>query len=396
MIELLGQSSSPQDIFGYYKVGDLKTYSKLEAIEAESRTGLPVRWHFNDEVFGSYDWSVEPVESLDELYRQRAQQLRDNYDYIVLNYSSGADSDNILTAFLDNDIKLDEIISLTNYDGIHSKDTKHNKELYYVAPVRVKEAQVKQPHIKYRMIDIVQPTIDWFTKNSIGLDYGYLSNGYLGPNQIAKQHARDTIPEWVKMKDSGKRVAFVWGTDKPYIRGIGGKYYLVFRDLFGNTVTAEQQVNYTPGYFDEFFYWSPQSVKMLIKQGHAVKKYLKNATPTTQWMEEISASAKIESNGDCGITTINKRQYRLNFDGIRAVIYPKWRDNIFTFKNIPTFVSLRDEWILNMPDGYFLKHLLLTAYHGVWKNLPEKWKADPTRQIKGIKICTSRPYYLGE
>ena len=396
MTDLLYQLSSPQDIYGYYTVGDLKTYSKLEAIEAETRTGHSVHWHFNDETFASYDWSIEPRESLNELYRQRAQQIRDDYDYIVLNYSSGSDSDNILTTFLNNNIKLDEILSMTNYDGIHSKETQHNKEIYHCVPERVQAAQTIQPHIKHRMMDTVQPTVDYFTETGIGVDYGYLSNGYLGPNQIAKIRARNKVPEWVKMRDAGKRVAFVWGSDKPFVRGINGKYYFFFRDMFGNTVTADQQINYQEGFVDELFYWHPKSAKMLIKQGHVVKNYLKSATTTTPYVEEISAKVMLENISNCVINAIGDKFYRINFDGVRAIIYPNWRDNHLTFKNIPTFISLRDEWIFNMPDDYFVKRILVNTYNGVWNNLPDKWKNDRKNQIKGIKHCNSQPYYLGE
>ena len=81
---------------------------------------------------------------------------------------------------------------------------------------------------------------------------------------------------------------------------------------------------------------------------------------------------------------------------MRAIIYPNWRDNHLTFKNIPTFISLRDEWIFNMPDDYFVKRILVNTYNGVWNILPDKWKNDRKNQIKGIKHCNSQPYYLGE
>ena len=73
------------DQFGYYTVGDkFKTYSKLEAIEEMARTGIHLEWHFNKPYYESFDWKKEPAESLDELYRRRAQEIRDRYDYIVL------------------------------------------------------------------------------------------------------------------------------------------------------------------------------------------------------------------------------------------------------------------------------------------------------------------------
>ena len=94
------------DRFGYYTVGTFKTYSKLMAILEHEKTGVHPQWHFNDEEFSAHDWKQEPQESLVELYRRRAQQIRDRYDYLVLFYSGGADSTNILQTFINNDIKL--------------------------------------------------------------------------------------------------------------------------------------------------------------------------------------------------------------------------------------------------------------------------------------------------
>lgn len=56
------------------------------------------------------DWSIEPKESMEELCYRRAQQLRDQYDYLILYYSGGADSKTILETFLKYNIPLDEVV----------------------------------------------------------------------------------------------------------------------------------------------------------------------------------------------------------------------------------------------------------------------------------------------
>lgn len=67
--------------------------------------------------FDSVDWQKEPTESMKELCKQRAQQIRDTFDYIVLYNSGGSDSTTVLNAFLDNDIFVDEVITVS-YEGI--------------------------------------------------------------------------------------------------------------------------------------------------------------------------------------------------------------------------------------------------------------------------------------
>ena len=56
------------DEFGYYSIGDYCTYSKLEAIELHQKINIHPKWHCNDFVFGDFDWSTEPKESLKGLY----------------------------------------------------------------------------------------------------------------------------------------------------------------------------------------------------------------------------------------------------------------------------------------------------------------------------------------
>ena len=80
------------------------------ALIEEKKTGYTIEWIFNDNVYGNIDWTI-PIETpLIDLYKKRACQLREEYDYLILYYSGGADSTNVLHAFIDNNIFIDEII----------------------------------------------------------------------------------------------------------------------------------------------------------------------------------------------------------------------------------------------------------------------------------------------
>ena len=122
-----------QDKLGVYRVGDLAFYSKIEAIEMHAKTGIHPHWDFNEAVFSSYNFTVEPTDSLQELYRQRAQQLRDHYDYIILMYSGGADSTNVLNSFIKNDILIDEVASYVNFEATGTKENFLNAEVFRVS-----------------------------------------------------------------------------------------------------------------------------------------------------------------------------------------------------------------------------------------------------------------------
>ena len=103
-------SFSRADQLGYYLVGQKKFYNKTLALIESFQTRYEPVWVFNNNVYGSIDWTIPITEDLPSMYKRRAQQLRDQYDYLVLYFSGGADSINILHAFIDNDIFLDEIL----------------------------------------------------------------------------------------------------------------------------------------------------------------------------------------------------------------------------------------------------------------------------------------------
>ena len=63
---------------GFYEIDNLKTFSKIEAIELEKRTGKKSSWNFNNEIFQKLDWTQEPNIELWDLYKLRAQQIRAN------------------------------------------------------------------------------------------------------------------------------------------------------------------------------------------------------------------------------------------------------------------------------------------------------------------------------
>ena len=43
------------DHWGFYQVGEIKTYSKIEAIEISGKIKKPIKFNFNDDVFDSFD-----------------------------------------------------------------------------------------------------------------------------------------------------------------------------------------------------------------------------------------------------------------------------------------------------------------------------------------------------
>ena len=97
---------------GYYTVGNKIFNHNIYAYQEATKTNSDVNWHFNDEVFLKQDWKTPIQIPLLELYRMRAEQLRQKYDYLILCWSGGGDSTTMLESFLDNNIHLDEVVLL--------------------------------------------------------------------------------------------------------------------------------------------------------------------------------------------------------------------------------------------------------------------------------------------
>ena len=344
-----------QDKFGYYTVGAFKTYSKLEAIELANKTSGQLVWHFNDAVFQSLDWTKEPVESIQEIYRRRAQQLRDTYDYLVLWYSGGADCENILNTFLDNDIKLDEIVSYTNLEGTDDKKSQINAEIFYVAMPAVEKAKLQQPDIKYRVIDMSQHMVNHFS--TIGLDWIYGHNGMFTPLHETKSTLKLRITEWKDLFEQGKKVGFISGVEKPIIMmRPDNKFYFRFNDfVIDNTVTPQMQMDNHAWDFNEFFYWTPDCPEMLLKQSHIIKNALKVKQHQSLEDQDRAWPDGPPAGGFPGISTGSMAQLYTNdteyvwidTNDITTMVYPKWRPIPYQSKAKSTIVFDKDMWFFN-------------------------------------------------
>jgi hypothetical protein len=377
-----------KDIFGYYRVGDLKFYSKLEAIEMQARTGIHPHWDFNEAAYSSYDWTREPAESLTELYRQRAQQIREQYDHIVLWYSGGADSTNVLDTFIDNDIKIDELMSYTNYEVTGDKDHWLNAEIWRVALPRIEELRVKCPWMKFRMIDLGQFTVDNFKVVDIVESVKYGLNTCKSPHNKSRFDIRTKVKEWSDMIAAGKRVVMLHGLEKPRVAVRNNRYIFRFLDMVDSAVSPYAQAQNTAGDYDEYFYWSPDAPKIPIKQAHIIKNYLRLASPATPFMtsERSDLAYKELPSGE---------KLWLSVDGVHSLIYPTWKIDTFTVGKTPSPVfSKRDDWFLKEHGRDATVKTFYSALKHYWNDLPDYWKNDVNDVARGTKLSYSKEYYL--
>lgn len=376
------------DKLGVYRVGDLKFHSKFEAIQMHQKTGIHPHWDYNEAVYSLYDWTVEPSEDLLELYRARAQQLRDKYDYVILMHSGGADSTTTLESFVDNDIKLDEIAHLTNYSRTGEKYDYTNGELFKVAFPIVESVKERYPHIKQRMIDLPDLTMDYFKGVYSPDSWLYELNCIVNASGVARESIGLKIKEWADMIHAGKKLCIVTGTDKPrIIHHPDGRFSFRFIDIVDGSTTVKSMAGQQP-YADEFFFWSPDMPEISIKQAHVVRRFLTDPN-------SMKSPFMSEKRSDLAFIRQDERTVWLSNHGLHRLIYPKWDIGNFTVgKPKSVIFTPRDQWINQLESTNTVR---INWEHGLatwWKTLPDYWKNDVNDMSRGIKLCWSKDYFF--
>jgi hypothetical protein len=366
------------DKFGYYTVGDLKTYSKLEAIEWQQRFGHFPEWNFNRSVFDACDWKTEPAIDLWDLYKARARQIRDSYDYVVLFYSGGSDSHNIISAWIDAGLKIDEIASYWNYEASKDKTTVQNSEVDRVVLPDVKLLQDKGIEFNFRLIDTSVMEL-----NSASIeDLVFKMNHNFSPINAMKMLLRREIADYRHIIDSGKKLCFVWGIDKPQIYHDKSGPYLMFLDFFDCCVTPDAQQMYHQGYYDEMFFWTPDMPEIVIKQAQVIKRFLESCNDDRFYQDKPTTFGYN--------TKINKY---LTTDSAKRLIYPKWDLSTFNAgKQSNRFFSARNQWIWD--SNLDQKTAFLSAGQHFYDRIGSYWANQPGNIRRGIKCHTSPRYYL--
>lgn len=397
------QTSTKNDQFGFYQVGNFKTYSKLEAIEESGKTQQSLEWNFNKAIFDKFNWTHDPAGSLEFWYGERARQIRDKYDYIVIWYSGGADSHNVLMSFVKNNIFVDEIAQYHNLDGDGgNKKTFLNEEVFTTSAPITQQLIDTNPiykHTKHRLVDLSDLQKDLLTKDNNKWDYFYKVGRYLSPNALARSYMRESIPDYCALIEQGKRVCFIWGAEKPSVEQINNRWYISFKDTIDYAVSPRTQMLNREWEHDELFYWSAELPQLVAKQAHIVKRFLSQLTPAFVDNRHVASYDRLydeygrrSSPSWHANIVINQKKYQLLPDGLHRLIYPNWNPEfVVCGKPLSLAYSPRDTWMFNTiaPDlgQRYYNHGLLQLRQTVKNANPDYWgefKFDPTLSIPYI------------
>lgn len=408
-----------KDRYGYYTVGNRKTYSKLEAIDFSHLSGKKIEWHYNRDVYGTYNWQQEPTATLDELYEARARQIREQYDYLVLWYSGGADSHNILMAFVRAGIYIDEIAQYHQLEAHDSnKQSWTNQEVFETSiPITQKliESNPIYTTTKHRLVDMTDYQTGIMLQEENRWDYFYKINRYYSTNCLSRYQFRERIADYKKIINSGRRLCFVHGIEKPSVTKDHTGYWVHFQDGQDHGVSAWAQTNNRPGDYDEFFYWAPDMPELPAKQAHVLRRYLELVTPSEcdeihlkfgKFYVDEYGSQLIDRDLTNPMIKFSHRghDYQLTTRGAHRLLYPDWNPNaVVCGKAHGHMFPPRDTWLLHpsAPDlgqKYYGRGITWMRNHV--KNInPDLWwefKFDPkiAPYIGGIKDFRNS-YFIG-
>jgi len=247
--------------------------TKLEATIAAQHANTWVKFHFNDELLSMQNWTKEPEHDIDYYYRERAQTLRDRYDYIVVMYSGGSDSSTILKTFLKNGIHVDEVATYGIWNkSIDKYYTLDNLEITFSATDMLNwcaNAGVKVSHLN--LLDGIHllETDDWI----------WYSDPLFSASQAVRFPTVYERPEHRELIDKGKSVAIILGHDKPRVLYENGAFHYALCDM-GGVGTGIFPQFFDPNYNGpvcELFHTNAAVPELMIKQGHMVLNwYLDN------------------------------------------------------------------------------------------------------------------------
>ena len=150
-----------------------------------------------------------------------------------------------------------------------------------------------------------------------------------------------------KQFDRNKKIALILGIEKPRtIIGKENKFYIQFSDRASNIITIENHIRDYTNATVEYFYWSPESGKMLAKQAHVIKR----------WLEQDLNRRKLwhwKTNSTPNIF----RHYHERI--LRTLIYTTWNDAWYQAD------KATKDWYSEF-DTWFIEGFKGTVQHRIW------------------------------
>ena len=354
-----------------YIVGNRSFNNKIDAIVEANKTLADIQWHFHDDIFNNLDWTIEPSLSLEVLYKQRAEQIRSKYDYLVIFFSGGSDSVNVLETFLKHNIHIDEVIvthptsGLTNHIPNNTDLSAKNNisEFTFTTKPYLNDLSIKYPKLKITILDyfpniLKYKSMEWLVE----------STDWIHPCQVAKFKINHHLDNEL---DKGS-VGFVYAIDKPRLFKWNktNNYYNVFPDFILNG--AIRPVDH-PNANIELFYITPDMPELIVKAAHTVLNTLSENTRLNEVMN-LEAEDKPES------------YFTLIQSEVIPYIYPSIKKIPFqTCKGYSRFMVDSDDWFYTLHKDTPVYNMIINDYYTFLDSINEKYLHQHNDKLIGFK-----------
>lgn len=371
---------------GFYTVGEETYYSKVQALIAGTKNNQFPVWNFNNNVYGQQDWLNDPGVDLRELYRMRAQQLRDRYDYIRIEASGGGDSTTAIFSFLLNGIHLDEVIfrypksgeknlpvDVTNY-----KCENTLSEYEFATKPLLNWIKTNYPNVKITIHDY---SADMLVNEDRDESWVFSAKEFLQPGHVTKFPNYQTI-EQLHTANTGKQICVLYGIDKPKMCIQEGKWYLYFMDFQANY--ANPDMGDYNNITNEYFFWTPDFPEISVKQAHVIMNWFNR--PENQHLQFL---VRWPNHSVSERTTYESI--------IKPLIYPDYDPMTFQVgKPGSNFYSEMDYWFYENFQDHKLYRSWLAGINFVENNIDAKYFNRATKKAVGFVGFLSPFYCLGD
>jgi hypothetical protein len=369
---------------GYYSVNGKKYTSKLLAILDAQQSDADISWYFYQDLFAKVNWKQEPEQSLDELYKLRALQIREKYDYVIIWASGGADSNNVVRTFLNNNIRIDEIIAMAPMNGLNNWNwnTEDRSVANTVSETKfalfplLDEVANKSPNTKITINDIFDDMLSF--KDD---EWLYDSTGHMaGP--VASVFGRlDKFPHLVKLDEQGKKIACVYGIDKPVVKfhHTNSNELVLFLSDVPSTIARPCFRHAGHNAERVLFYHSHEMPEIMVKQAHVVAKAL--FMPNNKVILD-AVQNQLKATGTLGVLfTPDRRNRHSSKDiyqrGIVPYIYPTtYTKDLFQCVKVDTengFFPKNNDWLFELHSNTRLVEMIKSNFLDLYKMLKPKY-----------------------
>lgn len=351
-----------------------------------------LKFVFNPEIFDKINWDKPVGFNILDLYKARAVQLRQMYDYVILMFSGGSDSMQILHTFVKNKIKIDEI-RIFSYDSMVQAygEDKIALDVNLKIFLEYKNAALATiEKIKHLIPDTIithyDMTDDCIRETKSKKYSHFIREGYPGISAYSHSPRFFTVSaNQYNVRNYKENSCLIYGVEKPII-----KFNMSTRELrfhFSDAVLRDYAYCRYYGRKDikvEPFYWSADFPLIPVKQTQMIREYLETENEARK--KFYGLYNKIQKEEDFLRRRYMTTQLARMFD---ALIYPNWVPE--TYSGIKPRAFRHEIFLYESVFGKTHSNEVLDEFNGVKKN---KFKKFNKFAMTGVVL--SKPYNLGK